>query len=83
MTAAMIGAAIIGGQYIAGKAARDALFLAAFDPSLLPRMIIGTSLFSIAARHRQLAGAAQDSRLHRGCPRRSREARRCSSRSGG
>ena len=44
----MLGAAFIGAQYIAGKAARDALFLAHFDPSSLPSMIIGTSIFSIA-----------------------------------
>ncbi len=47
MTSAVIGSALIGAQYIAGKAARDAMFLAAFDASMLPRMIIGTSLFSI------------------------------------
>ena len=43
----MLGAAVIGAQYIAGKAARDALFLAHFDPSSLPAMIIGTSILSI------------------------------------
>jgi AAA family ATP:ADP antiporter len=47
MTAAVVASALIGAQYIAGKAARDALFLAAFDASMLPRMIIGTALFSI------------------------------------
>jgi hypothetical protein len=47
MTAAVVASALIGAQYIAGKAARDALFLAAFDATMLPRMIIGTSLFSI------------------------------------
>jgi len=46
-TWAMVGAAAIGAQYIAGKAARDALFLAHFEPDVLPRMIIGTSVFSI------------------------------------
>ena len=46
-TWAMVGAAAIGAQYIAGKAARDALFLAYFEPDVLPRMIIGTSVFSI------------------------------------
>jgi hypothetical protein len=40
--------AMVGAQYIAGKAARDALFLATFDTSALPSMIIGTALFSIA-----------------------------------
>ena len=44
---AMVGAAAIGAQYIAGKAARDALFLGHFEPTALPRMIIGTSIFSI------------------------------------
>lgn len=44
---ALAGAAVIGAQYIAGKAARDALFLAYFEPSSLPPMIIGTSIFSI------------------------------------
>ena len=43
----MLGAAAIGAQYIAGKAARDALFLAHFDPSSLPAMIIATSIISI------------------------------------
>jgi ATP:ADP antiporter, AAA family len=44
---ALIGAAVIGAQYIAGKAARDALFFDSFEPSALPPMIIGTSVFSI------------------------------------
>lgn len=43
----MIGAAAIGAQYIAGKAARDALFLAHFEPTALPGMIAGTSVFAI------------------------------------
>ena len=45
---AMGGAAVIGAQYIGGKAARDALFLGYFEPTALPLMIIGTSLFAIA-----------------------------------
>ena len=44
---ALVGAAIIGAQYIAGKAARDAIFLAYFDTSSLPAMVMGTSIFSI------------------------------------
>ncbi len=44
---AMVGAAVIGAQYVAGKGARDALFLTHFDPSSLPPMIIGTSIFAI------------------------------------
>jgi hypothetical protein len=44
---ALAGAAIIGAQYIAAKAARDALFLTYYEPSSLPPMIIGTSIFSI------------------------------------
>lgn len=43
----MIGAAAIGAQYIAGRAARDALFLAHFEPTALPGMIAGTSVFAI------------------------------------
>jgi ATP:ADP antiporter, AAA family len=45
---ALVGAAVIGAQYIAGKSARDTLFFSYFEPTALPPMIIGTSLFSIA-----------------------------------
>jgi len=45
---AMVGAAVVGAQYVAGKAARDALFLANFDTSSLPSMVIATSMMSIA-----------------------------------
>src|SRR5206468_5699684 len=45
---AMIGSAAVGAQYIAGKAARDAVFLARYEASALPSMIIWTSIFSIA-----------------------------------
>jgi hypothetical protein len=48
LVAAMFGSALIGGQYVAGKAARDALFLANFETSSLPAMIIVTAIFSIA-----------------------------------
>jgi hypothetical protein len=44
---AMIGSALVGAQYIAGKAARDALFLGYYDASALPNMVILTSVFSI------------------------------------
>ncbi|HEX8028997.1 MAG TPA: hypothetical protein VF491_11070, partial [Vicinamibacterales bacterium] len=44
---AMAGAAALGAQYIAGKAARDALFLTHFAPSALPAMVIAGGLVSI------------------------------------
>src|SRR5258706_2566489 len=44
---AMLGSGIVGAQYIAGKAARDALFLSQFETSALPNMVIVTSIFSI------------------------------------
>jgi hypothetical protein len=43
----MIGSGLLGAQFIAGKAARDAFFLTQFDPSALPNMIIATSICSI------------------------------------
>ena len=46
----MLGSAMVGAQYITGKAARDAFFLTHFDASSLPNMIIMTSIFSIVAR---------------------------------
>jgi hypothetical protein len=48
LVAAAIGSAAVGGQYITGKAARDALFLANFETSSLPTMVITTAIFSIA-----------------------------------
>ena len=36
LVTAMLGSAVIGGQFIAGRAARDALFLANFETSSLP-----------------------------------------------
>jgi hypothetical protein len=48
LSVAMIGSAAVGAQYIASKAARDALFLANFDTASLPSMVMGTALFSIA-----------------------------------
>jgi len=47
LVTAMLGSAVIGGQFIAGRAARDALFLANFETSSLPAMIIVTAIFSI------------------------------------
>ena len=47
LVTAMLGSAVIGGQFIAGRAARDALFLANFETSSLPAMIIATAIFSI------------------------------------
>lgn len=60
-TSAMAGAATIGAQYIAGTAARDALFLAHFEPTALPAMIIGTAIFAVllvAASSKALANVA-------------------------
>ena len=47
LVTAMLGSAVVGGQYVAGKATRDALFLANFETSSLPTMIIVTAIFSI------------------------------------
>src|SRR5580765_8226696 len=47
IVAAMAGSAAVGAQFIASKAARDAIFLSNFEPSSLPNMIIMTSLFAI------------------------------------
>lgn len=47
LVAAMLGAAVVGGQFVVGKAARDALFLANFDTSFLPAMIMATAVFSV------------------------------------
>jgi len=47
VVAAMAGSATVGAQYIASKAARDALFLTNFEPSSLPTMTIITSIFAI------------------------------------
>lgn len=47
LVTAMIGSAAVGAQYIAGKAARDAVFLARYEASALPSMIIWTAIFSI------------------------------------
>lgn len=48
LATAMVAAATVGGQFIAGRAARDAIFLTQFDASSLPGMILVTALVSIA-----------------------------------
>jgi hypothetical protein len=48
LVTAMIASATVGGQFIAGRAARDAVFLTHFDASALPAMILLTALVSIA-----------------------------------
>ena len=45
---AMFGAAMVTAQFVAGKATRDALYLANLDVTTLPAMVIATSLLSIA-----------------------------------
>ena len=47
MMAASVASATLGAQFVAGKAARDALFLAHFEPPALPLMMIGSALVSI------------------------------------
>jgi AAA family ATP:ADP antiporter len=44
----MIGAAAVIAQFVGGKATRDALFLARFDVTQLPLMVMAASVFSIA-----------------------------------
>ncbi len=44
----MLGAAAVIAQFVAGKAARDALFLARFEVTQLPLMVMAASAFSIA-----------------------------------
>jgi ATP:ADP antiporter, AAA family len=48
LVAALLGSAAGGGQYVAGRAARDAIFLTNFEASSLPAMISVTAIFSIA-----------------------------------
>jgi AAA family ATP:ADP antiporter len=43
----MLCAGTVTAQFVAGKAARDALFLANLDVTSLPAMVIATSIFSI------------------------------------
>jgi hypothetical protein len=44
---ATICAGVVTAQFVGGKAARDALFLAQIDVTSLPAMVIATSIFSI------------------------------------
>jgi ATP:ADP antiporter, AAA family len=48
VSTAIICAGVVTAQFVAGKAARDALFLAQLDVTSLPSMVIATSIFSIA-----------------------------------
>ena len=43
----MVGSAVVGAQFVAGQAARNALFLDRFEPRSLPPLIIATSVVSI------------------------------------
>jgi hypothetical protein len=45
---AMVCAGAVSAQFIAGKATRDALFLASMDVTALPAMVMATAAFSIA-----------------------------------
>ena len=47
VTTAMVCAAAVGAQFVAGKATRDALFLANLDVTALPAMVVATAVFSI------------------------------------
>jgi hypothetical protein len=47
LASAMICSAVVTAQFIAGKATRDALYLAHLDVTTLPTMVIATSAFSI------------------------------------
>src|SRR5688572_27911057 len=47
VTTAMVCAGAISAQFIAGKATRDALFLATLDVTSLPAMVVGTAVFSL------------------------------------
>src|SRR5262245_26688520 len=44
---AMVGSALVGAQYIAGKAARDTLFLTYFDASSVPNIKVAMAFSSI------------------------------------
>jgi hypothetical protein len=47
MATAMVCAGAVSAQFIAGKATRDALFLANLDVTSLPAMVVATAVFSI------------------------------------
>ena len=48
ITTAMVCAGAVSAQFIAGKATRDALFLATMDVTALPGMVMATAALSIA-----------------------------------
>ena len=74
---AMICSGAVSAQFIAGKATRDALYLANLDVTSLPAMVVATAVRLDSARHRQLARPAAQSRRARSCRRRSSSARCC------
>ena len=47
VTTAMVCAGAVGAQFVAGKATRDALFLANLDVTALPAMVVAAAAFSI------------------------------------
>lgn len=47
VSTALVCAGMVGAQFIAGKATRDALYLAHLDVTTLPAMVAGTAVFSI------------------------------------
>ena len=47
VTSAMVCSGVVTAQFIAGKATRDALYLAQLDVTTLPAMIVATSAVSI------------------------------------
>src|SRR5512138_246549 len=47
LTTAMICSGAVSAQFIAGKATRDALYLANLDVTTLPAMVVATAVFSI------------------------------------
>ena len=59
VTTAMVGAAAVTAQFIAGKATRDALFLGSLDVTSLPVMVMATAAVSmglVAITSRTLRG---------------------------
>src|SRR5262245_22278776 len=47
VTTAMVCAGAVGAQFVAGKAARDAVFLANLEVTALPMMVVATAALSI------------------------------------
>ncbi len=48
LVTAMLAAATVTGQFVAGKALRDTLFLTSLDVTALPAMLVATSVVSLA-----------------------------------